>query len=186
MEEGLGRLWSISENLHRVDQSRLDRADAIVSYAKGRGPLEGGPRAQPGGRQPNDRGNSRTAKALRMDRKQVRQARKHAEICKEAKKLLRLNGLDYSIKALNSVAGCETPEGQVAKVKALVERQKKRDGSRSRAKPKGGGASRNGLAATALFLELKRKWEPLEFRKDFENSPAEVRRRFIKEVLPKD
>jgi hypothetical protein len=91
MEEGLGRLWSISENLHRVDQSQLDRADAIVSYAKERGLLEGGPRAQPGGKQPNDRGNSRTAKALRMDRKQVRQARKHAEICKEAKKLLRLN-----------------------------------------------------------------------------------------------
>src|SRR5258706_7495442 len=178
MEEGLGRLWSISENLRRVDQSRLDRADAIVSYAKERGLLEGGPRAQPGGRQPNDRGNSRNAKALRMDRKQGRQARKHAEICKEAKTLLRLNGLDYTVKALNSVAGCETPEGQVAEVKALVERQKKREGSRLRAKPKGGGPSRNGLAATASFFELKRKWEPLAFRKDFENSPAEVRRRF--------
>ena len=34
MEERWARLWSISENLHRVDQTRLDRADAIVNYAK--------------------------------------------------------------------------------------------------------------------------------------------------------
>jgi hypothetical protein len=183
MEEGLGRLWSISENLHRVDQSQLDRADAIVSYAKERGFLEDGPRAQPGGKQPNDRGNSRTAKALRMDRKQVRQARKHAEICKEAKKLLRLNGLDHSVKALNSVAGCETPEAQVAEVEALVEGQKELSGSRSRAKPKDGGPSTNGFAVTTSFLDLKRQWETLAFRKDFENSPPAARKRFIKEVL---
>src|ERR1700730_3301918 len=182
LEERLARLWSISENLHRVEQSQLDRADAIMSYAKERGLLEGGPRAQPGGKQPNDRGNSRTAKALRMDRKQVRQARKHADICQDAKKLLRLNGLDYSTKALNSVADCKTPEAQVAKVKALVEGQKERR-SRSRAKSKGGGPRGNGLAATASFLKLKRQWEPLAFPKNFENSPAAGRRRFIKEVL---
>ena len=183
MDERLGRLWSISENLHRVDQSQLDRADAIASYAKERGLLEGGPRAQPGGKQPNDRGNSRTAKALRMDRKQVRQARKHADICPEAKKLLRLNGLDNSTKALNSVADCKTPEAQVAKVKAVVEGQKERGSSRSRAKSMGGGPRGNGLAATASFLKLKQQWEPLAFRKNFENSPPEARRRFIKEVL---
>src|SRR6266850_8328030 len=42
MEERWARLWSISENLHRVDPSQLDRADAIVNSAKERGLLEGG------------------------------------------------------------------------------------------------------------------------------------------------
>jgi len=117
-----------------------------------------------------------------MDRKQVRQARRHADICEEARKLLRLNGLDNSIKALNSVASCEAPEDQVAHVKALIESQKKRRGRRSREQsfPKGGGASRNGRAATASFLKLKREWETLAFRRSFENSPPEVRRRSSK------
>ena len=98
---------------------------------------------------------------------------------------MRLNGLDSSVKALNSVAGCEAPEDQVAQVKALVEGQKKQGGRqpREQSSPKGGGTSRNGLAATASFLELKREWEPLAFRRSFENSPQEARRRFIKEVL---
>jgi ParB family chromosome partitioning protein len=185
MEERSARLWSISENLHRVDQSQLDRADAIASYAKERGLLEAGPRAQPGGKQPNDRGNSRTARALRINRKQERQARKHAGICKEAKTLLRLNGLDNSVKALNFVAGSELPAEQVAQVKILIKSQKTRSDARPRAKssPKGGTPSRNGLAITASFLELKRQWKPLAFRKNFENATPEVRKRFVDKVL---
>ena len=185
MEERWARLWSISENLHRVHQSQLDRADAIMIYAKERVLLEGGPRAQPGGRQPNDRGNSQTARALRMDRKQVRQARRHAEICEEAKKLLRLNGLDYSIKALNSVASRGTPEEQVTQARALIEERQVSDNKELHPKslkiPRGGRL--NGLATTTLLLELKRQWESLPFRQRFDNAPLKVRQRFIDEVL---
>lgn len=148
-----------------------------MNYARERGLLEGGLLAQPGGKQPHDRGNSRIAKALGIDRKQVREARAHGEICEEAKKLIRLNGLDGSVKALNSVANCSRPEAQLAQAQALVVQQRK---------PARGRSPRNnsqGLANAAAFLELKREWEVLPFQQKFNGAPLEVRRRFIKEIL---
>jgi ParB-like chromosome segregation protein Spo0J len=184
IEGDRARIWSISENLHRVEQSQLDRADAIVSYAKERGLLEGGLSAQPGGRQPNDRGNSRVARALGIDRKQVRQARQHADICEEAKVLLRVNGLDSSIAALNAVAKFDQPEKQIGQARILIEKRRRPKGRSSRPQSSNTESTdSSSLATTTAFLKLKKEWESLPIRSKFEQAPVKARQRFIDEVL---
>jgi hypothetical protein len=36
VDKATGRIWNISENLHRVELTRLERDEAIVQYAKAR------------------------------------------------------------------------------------------------------------------------------------------------------
>jgi ParB-like chromosome segregation protein Spo0J len=163
------KIWTISENLHRVELSRLERAEAIAKFA-----ARVGQSARPltGGKQPYDMGNSETARQLKIDRKQVREARANANISDRAKKLLIQNGLDDNQKVLGSVAKCETAENQIERVKQAIASM----ASRKRAQKS---ASKE---RTSLF-ELERRWNKLRFRKRFESAPDEVKRLFVHKVL---
>lgn len=165
-------IWSVSENLHRVELSRLERSLAIDKYAKRRAmQLKMEPEAQPGGAQPHDEGNSKIARELKMDRKMIRAARSHARISREAQELLKTHGMDNRRGVLDKVASLTRRE-QIAAIKKIAARQ-----NRSRIKPD----EAIGMVAAAKLSKLKAAWEKLEFRNEREK--AVVAKSFIADVL---
>jgi hypothetical protein len=182
VDKATARIWHISENLHRVELTRLERDEAIVQYAKAR-KRQDGQVAHPlrGGKQPNDKGNSQIARELGLDRKQIRQAKANAGICTEAKALLKSNGLDNNAQALTSVAKCKEVRGQIDRVKALA---RKRASSNTNDKERKPGRDSD-VAIDLAFRDLKKRWQKLKFRRRFEGAAASARRRFIDEVWQK-
>ena len=166
------KIWTISENLHRVELSRLERAEGISEFAKLCGE-NAGRSAHPlrGGKQPRNLGNSEAARQLGMDRKQVREARANANITPKAKELLTQNGLDDNQKVLGKVARLKTPESQIAYAKkaarsALAARQKCK-----------------ASVERSSFSDLRSRWNKLKFRRRFQSASERTRQRFVLEVL---
>ena len=59
------RLWTCAENLHRAELTPIEHADVQRRWERQLQKRDkAAQRAQPGGRQPNDKGISRTAKSL--------------------------------------------------------------------------------------------------------------------------
>ena len=172
------QIFTISENLHRVELTKLERAEAIAKYIELR--KKGGPDAQParGGKQPLDKGNSRIARELGFARKIVRNAKKIAQIDAKAKLLLRANGLDDVEKTLVQLAEFE-PEDQLKQVEQLIGVQPPQRRKKSTAKATCG----LDLGQRADLIELKRHWCNLKFRVKYERAPDVVQMAFIKQVL---
>jgi ParB-like chromosome segregation protein Spo0J len=128
-EDQIGRqLWLNAENLHRVALTKLERSEAIMEWdrlAKKR--RKGAQDAHPvGGRQPNDKGISKTAKELGVSRKTVQLANKIAkEMSPEAKAAAEAVGLDQNQSALLEITKEPTSKAQVAKVHKLAKRERK-------------------------------------------------------------
>lgn len=114
------RMWEIAENLYRSDLTKLQRAEQIEEWRKlaAQIPHQG----QHGGH--NSRGQSATAEALGVDRKDVRAAEKIAVMTPEAKAAAQEVGIDDNQTKLLAVAK-EAPERQVAKVIELASRPAK-------------------------------------------------------------
>ena len=71
--------WAIAENLHRAGLTRLQRAEQVEQWAKlVKQRAEDAEVAQPGGRQPNDKGISKIAKQLGTTRDDVRRSKEIA------------------------------------------------------------------------------------------------------------
>ncbi len=117
IDDDVAGIAGISENLHRSELSRLERDEAVVEYLKARNG-DGGLAAQP-----HDKGFSRLASQIGLDRKQIRQAVRNAGICKAAKDLLKLNGLDNVAKDLARVSAKHEPADQVAVVQKLISKK---------------------------------------------------------------
>lgn len=82
------QLWAIAENLHRTGLSRIERADLTALWDKiFKRRTEGAQTAQPGGRQPHDKNNSKAAKELGKSRDEVRRDKIIAGLSKGAKKI---------------------------------------------------------------------------------------------------
>jgi ParB family chromosome partitioning protein len=109
------RKWEISENLHRVDLTVLERSEQIEEWRRltCEKVAQAGPPS--GGEQPQETGIRKTAKALHVPRQEVQRAHRIASITPEAKQAARGSGLDDNQAALLKVA--DTPvEEQVARV----------------------------------------------------------------------
>lgn len=117
MTNAEARMWEISENLHRAELTKLERAEQIEEWRKlaAEIPHQG----QHGGH--NSRGQSATAEALGVDRKDVRAAEKISNMTPEAKEAAQDAGIDDNQSKLLEVAK-EAPERQVAKVYELKDR----------------------------------------------------------------
>jgi len=103
-KETESRLWTLAENLHRADLTALERAEFVVEWESLiRQQNEGAQHAQPGGRQPEDKGISTTAKQLGMTRDEVRRSRAVATISPEAKRAAKAAGLADNQAALLEV-----------------------------------------------------------------------------------
>jgi ParB family chromosome partitioning protein len=126
-DETDARLWELAENLFRADLTVLERAEYLKEWVRliNEKKSKGGQVAQPGGRQPKDKGVSDAARQLNITREEVRRAEKIANISDEAKDEARRAGLDNNQSALIAIAD-EAPNNQVAKADKLGTHKRKR------------------------------------------------------------
>jgi ParB/RepB/Spo0J family partition protein len=107
------RMWEISENLHRSDLTKLERAEQIEEWRKIAGQIAH--------QAHNSEGVSKAAETLGIDRKQVRQAREIVEnLTPEAREAAIDAGFDDNQSKLLEIAKAP-PERQVATVHRLRE-----------------------------------------------------------------
>ena len=91
-DERAARLWEISENLHRADLRPVERAEHIdewrrLTLEKGRQVVD-----PPGGKQPADRGHTKTAETLNVSATTVRRAEQIAALPKDVRDRAREGG----------------------------------------------------------------------------------------------
>jgi ParB/RepB/Spo0J family partition protein len=120
MTNDQARLWEIAENLHRAELSNLQRAEAIEEWRTITERQVRNGSAPSGGVQPSEAGVRKTAEALGVDEKTVRNAEKIAAITPEAKAAAVGAGVD-GVRDLVEVAK-ERPERQAAKVVEISKR----------------------------------------------------------------
>jgi hypothetical protein len=163
------QLWHEVENLDRANLTVLEHAEAVARRAKlavkkvARG-------ASSGGRQPNDKGISKAAKALGTSRDNVSRSKKMAAISVEAKEAAVEAGLADNGAALLKIANEPTPEAQIDKIHEL-------------AKPKR--AAKSGLSGKARkqFKRLKRRFtDAVGFHQAWMEADGIVRDRFIAHI----
>jgi ParB/RepB/Spo0J family partition protein len=110
------RMWEISENLHRVELTALERSEMITEWqelAKVRKV------SAPSNQQPRDQGYRETARELGIDEKAVRNAAKISTITLEAKEAAREAGIDNNQAKLLKVAAA-TPEKQATVAREIA------------------------------------------------------------------
>ena len=119
------RLWNVAENLHRAELSPLQRSQELKIWETQlmRSKVEQG--AQPGGRQPNDKGISQTARRSGMSRDKVRRLRNIQNICPEAQAAAKKAALSQT--ALLKVAKESGRKAQVRKVAELANKKVERN-----------------------------------------------------------
>jgi len=167
------QLWRIAENLHRAGLTKLQRAEYVKKWDKLiKKRSKGGHVAQPGGRQPNDKGLSKTAKQLGISREVVRRSKKIAGISPKAKIAAKAAGLSDNQAALLKVAKESTPEGQAKKVHELAN---SKQASRRRDLPPDEVRQLNALKRA--FAGARR------FKKAWKRATTAVRSKFITSVL---
>jgi ParB-like chromosome segregation protein Spo0J len=167
------QLWLISENLHRADLTKLQRAELVNKWdrlIKER--AKGVQVAHPGGHQPTDKGLSKTAKQLGVSREEVRRSKKIAGISPKAKTAAKTAGLDDNQTALLKVAKESSPKGQTKKVHELAN---SKQASRRRSLPPD---------EAKQLKALKRAFERApRFKKAWRLATTAVRQKFIKSIL---
>ena len=122
-DEAEARPWEIVENLYRAELSALEQAEHIdelrlLIQQK----AKGGQDAPPGGRQPEDAGIKKTARALGFTKEQIRRAKKIAGISEEARAEAKRLGLDDNQRALLEIAKLPTATAQLLAAKRIDER----------------------------------------------------------------
>lgn len=112
------RMWEISENLHRAELSRIERAEQIEEWRalKAKGAQLAHPSANA---QPHDVGVSATAEELGVSRREVERAREIASISDEAKEAAKEAGFAEKQSVLLEIAARPNDE-QVAAVAEIA------------------------------------------------------------------
>lgn len=115
----VSRMWEISENLHRAELSKIERADQIEEWRalKAKGAQSGHPSSNA---QPHDVGVSATAEELGISRQEVERSRAVAGLSDEAKQAAVEAGFGNNASVLLQVAKVE-PELQAAKVSEIAQ-----------------------------------------------------------------
>ena len=157
------RFWQIAENFYRAELTALGRAEGTEELRTliKKMPLGEGRLAPPGGRQPNDLGIKKTARALGLTREEIRRSKTIAEISPAAKAKVRKLGLDDNQRALLEIAKQSTPKAQLRAVKTIVERKR---AARARKASAAAGVADKKTAAEISILELdiRKKEKSLE------------------------
>jgi ParB family transcriptional regulator, chromosome partitioning protein len=166
------QLWREAENLHRAGLTVLQRAKAMQRWERLLEQREAGEDGAPkGGRQPSDKGLSKTAKQLGTSRETVRRSRAVASLSPKAQKTAKALGLDDNEAALLRVAKEPTPKAQTKKVHELAKKPRKRSSSLDAKEVKQLKALKRAFAPSPEFIEL---WN---------ESSVGVHQSFVKSVL---
>lgn len=163
------RLWEISENLHRADLSELERANQINEWRK-LTKNQDGQLARPGGRQPQDRGIKRTAKALRLSREKVRRSARIAELPDSVKAAAKKAGVQDNQRLLLELAKLPSEHDQLEKI-AAIKHSRQRTGGLGKRERKQIDGLRRALGACKKF---RRRWQ---------KASEIVRKGFIKKLM---
>jgi ParB family chromosome partitioning protein len=166
------QLWALAENLHRAELDRLQRAESVKKWQKLIRRRDGSRGVQSGGRQPRDKGISRTAKGLGITRDEVRRSTKIVGISPEARRAAKDAGLADNEKALLEVAR-EPKSLQVAKVDQLSKRKRKKKRVLS-------------VDEINQVKTLNRAYEHAQqFKEAWKDASTPARQHFVKTVLNK-
>ncbi|UGY21031.1 MULTISPECIES: ParB N-terminal domain-containing protein [Bradyrhizobium] len=176
------KAWQWSENLHRSNLRPLEYSEAIAGYATERENLPGVKRVAPrGGEQPNDKGFNKLAKLLRIDRKRVADAQRHAALPNAVKKCIRKYGELNKLSIINSVADIEAEKKQLKYLKKLrsggrssIEDTKSSEQQR-KAKPS--------VFVTVPLERLEKEWSRSSFRKLYLLQRKAVQKLFVKKCM---
>jgi hypothetical protein len=125
-------IWRLAELFNRPRKTVLERAELAVKcleIVRRKGVQVGRPR---GGRQPNEKGMSKTARILGIPRTELGRFEKIAGISPKAKEEARRAGLDDNQKALEAIADFPADQ-QVAEVRELARQYE--GGRRKRSAP---------------------------------------------------
>jgi ParB/RepB/Spo0J family partition protein len=114
------RIRQLVENLCRADLTALERAEDVAELVDIVRETRGGQVAQPGGRQPHDRGISWASRTLGFTREEVRRSTKIAGISPEAKAKAKEFRLDNNQTALLEIATEDVADGQLAKIEEIA------------------------------------------------------------------
>jgi ParB-like chromosome segregation protein Spo0J len=165
------RLWTLAENLHRAGLTSLQRSEFVAEWEKlVKQQAKGAQDAQPGGRQPEDKGISKTAKQLGITRDEVRRSRAVAKISPKAKHAAKASGLADNQAALLQVS--KGPRrAQENKVHELANRKREKKRTLSRDEKK-------------QLKALKRAFRQAEdFKIAWDGASEHVRQKFVKTML---
>ncbi len=168
------RLWEIAENLHRSELPALERAELVCEWADLIDARhEAGQLAQPGGRQPKDKGISKTARRLNLSREKIRRSQVIAGISAKAKAKAKELGLDDHQAALLKIAKEPTVEKQIAKVMELAPKKQEKQSQ-------GDGASaEEHLRDKRAYAALRSAWKRArKFQRAWADATMAARRRF--------
>ncbi len=166
------RLWRIAENLHRANLTKLQRAEQVTEWRRLiKQERRVGQVAQPGGRQPEDKGISRAAEQLGTTRDDIRRSEAIAGIAPQAKKAAAAAGMADNQSALLKIAKESKSAQQVQKVRELETRTGKKWPPLS-------------PEHEEEFRRLQRSFERLpNFRRRWNAAAGAVRDKFIRTVL---
>jgi hypothetical protein len=162
------RLWQNAENLWRVGLTALERAEGLAKWTRDAKKLANGKDARKGGKQPGDKGVSKSARKLGLPRETIRRALKIDSISPEAKEAAKKRGLDRNQDALLKIAK-EAPKAQVGKVRELTTKPAPKELSK---------AERQQLRG------LMRRFEKAKnLRREISNASPFVCRKFATEIV---
>jgi ParB family chromosome partitioning protein len=157
----MDRAICFAENAVRAELPALEKAE-LINQRRQAILHEGGQVAPPGGHQPKNAGIKKAAKALGLNREDVRRSMRIAEmISPEAKSEARKLGLDDNQDALLQIAKLP-PNAQCTAVTAIVEAQR---AARARLASRAVAAAAKGKAAAkiqAIEEEIAKKTERLQ------------------------
>jgi len=166
------RLWTVAENLHRADLQPLEQANSLKEWERLLKKRANGVQdAQPGGRQPHDKGVSSTAKALGMSREKVRRLRRIGSISKDVQAAANKAGLGSNKEALAKIGKEKTQKAQLEQVRQL---SKAKEPSRHQDERR----EKNWMK------RLNRAFQKAtSFRREWRDASVPARLEFIKKVL---
>jgi ParB family transcriptional regulator, chromosome partitioning protein len=158
------RLWEISENLHRSDLTVLERSELLAEWVRLISEEEG--EGAQRGRQPHDRGVSKSARNLGFTRDAIRRASAIAGISGDAKREAKEAKLDDKQSALLDIAK-KPPEAQVERVREIANKRRNPDPD---------------------LATLKQEWadQGILRKRIWVGASLTARESFIKQVLRKD
>jgi ParB family transcriptional regulator, chromosome partitioning protein len=166
------QLWQDGENLWRAGLTALEKAEAIARWTRNAKKLaKTNPGTVKGGKQPHDKGITKSARKLGLTRDAIKRAVKIDSIAPKAKEVAKRRGLNQD--ALLKIAKEATPEEQVRKVRELTTKP-----APKRAPKKPSRAERNELRS--LMRRLKKA---KNLTQAISNASPFVLRKFAAEIV---
>jgi len=146
------RFWQLAENYYRAELTALECAETTEELRTliKQMPLEGEQLAPRGGRQPNDMGIKKTARALGITREEVRRSMAIAGMSARAKARVCAIGLDDVQQVLLEIAR-QAPQEQISKIEEIVAR-KRAENARRKDTPTG---SEKAVELSELHAEIR-------------------------------